>query len=137
LNKADDAARVELALRRTRFSTLGLLAVCAAVIASQPEAPEPVPDRLYTVLAVSAGLGTILFRRFSLSPVIQPRSAVILSLISLVCACALGCVGVLVALNTGAKQSGLLYTLVAALFSLRGLMPTPSPSAATPRGKGD
>jgi hypothetical protein len=115
------------ALRNTHRSVLAVLAVCAVVIATRESAVEPTPDRFYTVLAIGAALATIVLRRLSTSPVAGFRARVGFALAGLVCAASLGLVGVVVAVELDAKQTGLVYTLAAAIFSLRA--PDISPSS--------
>jgi len=116
-----DSTSLRLAFRRAHLSTLALLAVCLLVILTREGAEEPSPDRVYTIVALTLGLASVVFQRFSGSPVISASMAVLLGVAGLVFSAALGIVGVVVATTLGAQQTGLLYTLAAGLLCVRPL----------------
>lgn len=112
------------ALRRAHRGTLGLLVACAIGIGARGfEGPEPPPDRLIGSLAVALALGSIVARRLGTSPVIGARAATAASLVSFALIGALGLLGVHLAWNFSAPETGLLVTLGGAIFALRPAAP--------------
>jgi len=122
------------ALRGVHGSVLFTLGVCAAVIFwtadPSPEAVAAPSQRLLTTLAVTLAAGSILSRRRRTSPRGDPRSEVALSITSLLCAGAVGLLGVAVAGTGGPRTTGLVYVLAGPLSALR----PPRRVTATPRG---
>jgi len=115
---------LEAALRRTHRSVLVLLACCAGVIALHGFAgEEPPPDRWLTTAGVGLGLATVVLRRLGASPVIAARTSFLLLLAALVLAGGLGLLGVWVALGHDGPETGLLFTLAGAIFSIRPTRP--------------
>ena len=111
---------------------LAALAVCAGVIALSAE-PETSPisegtERSYTYVAIALAVASILTRRRPTAPIANPRTHVILSLASLLCAGGLGIAGVAFALAGGPRTTALVYALAGAIFALR----PPKPIASRP-----
>jgi hypothetical protein len=128
-----DSAPLDRALRRAHRTTLLGLAACALVTILQPEATETAPPpTLHTMIALGLALGTILSRQLGTSPRLAPKARVLFTLAGFGLAAVLGVFGAGLALATGTRQTGLLFTLAAALFCLR-----PPPPAVPPCGHGD
>ena len=114
-----------------------LLAACAlttvftASSGSSGGAGAVVPPD-YTLVAVGLGLGVVVARRLSTSPVMQLRNRARLSIVSLVLAGLLGLLATGLGLQHGATQPALVFTLAGAVFILRP--PTLPPSPAGPNG---
>ena len=122
------------ALRGVHRSVLFTLGVCAAVIfwTADPArdgtaAPQ---QRLLATLAAALGAASILTRRRQTAPHGDPRSEVALSIVSLLCAAAVGLLGVALAGTGGPRTTGLVYVLAGTLFALR----PPRGIARAPRG---
>ena len=124
------------ALLRVHRSVLTTLAVCAGVIAlsAEPETPTISEDtrRCFTYTAIALAVASILTRRRPTAPIGSPRTHVILSLASLLCACGLGIAGVAFAVAGGARTAALVYALAGAIFSLRPPKPIASRPPADP-----
>jgi hypothetical protein len=122
------------ALRGVHRSVLFTLGVCAAVIfwTADPasDGAQAPPQRLLATLAAGLGAGSILTRRRQTAPHGNPRSEVTLSVVSLLCAAAVGLLGVAVAGTGGPRTTGLVYVLAGTLFALR----PPRTVAGAPRG---
>lgn len=119
-----DPAPHERAMRSTRLSVLGGLAVCALLILTHGfEGEEPPPDRLMATAAVLLALGSVVLRRIGSSPAMRPQTAIFLHLGALMMCGALGLLGVYLAYGLASPQSGILFTLAGVIFALR---PTPA-----------
>jgi hypothetical protein len=119
------------ALGRSRISVLVLLGLCVvAIVAGGTEGEEPPPDRLLSSIGVGLGLCAIVLRRFAGSPAIALRSAVFLSLGSLLASAGLGALGVFMAFDRAAPETGLLFVLAGVIFALR-----PAAAVAPRRGR--
>lgn len=120
------------ALRRVHRSVLVTLAVCAGVIAlsAEPERPRlsDGAERSFTYVAIVLAVASIATRRRHIAPLASSRTHVILSLVSLLCACSLGILGVAFAVAGGPRTAALAYALAGAIFSLR----PPQPIASRP-----
>ena len=69
--------------------------------------------------AVALALVAIVLRRFAASPVARPGTARFLALGSLLASAGLGLLGAGLAFETGARETGLLFTLAGLIFALR------------------
>jgi hypothetical protein len=128
-----DPTPLDRALRRAHRTTLLGLAACALVTFLQPGTTETAPPpTLYTLIAISLAMGTILSRSLGTSPRLAPKLRVLLTLAAFGLATALGVFGAGLAVASGSRDTGLLFTLAAALFCLR-----PPPPAVPPRRRGD
>ena len=112
---------LDAALRRTHWSVLGLLAVCAVVIATAgPAEPASVPPpRPLIYTAVGFAAFTILARQFASSPRLARSRRAIPAVVSLASGAALGLTGVVAALLLADRGTGLGLVLGAAILSLR------------------
>ncbi len=119
MSSAPEPAPIDLALRRAHRSILVALAMCAIVIFSQGESGDAPPERAHALVAVGLALATIVSRRFATSPAMGIRSQVTLFLTSFACALAIGVVGVVITAAGGERQTGLIFVMAAAIFSLR------------------
>ena len=127
-----DPAPLDRALRRAHRTTLLGLVACLLVTFFQPAATDAAPPpTLYTLIAVGLALVSILFRQLGTSPRLTPRTRVLFTLGAFGVATALGVFGAGLALSSGARHTGLLFTLAAILFSLR-----PPPPAVPPGQRG-
>jgi hypothetical protein len=126
----DTLDTLEAALKRTRWSVLGLLACCVGIILLRGFAiPDPPPDRWLTSVAVFLALGTIVLSRIAAAPGVDPRRAIWLLLSSLVVSAAIGVLGVFVAWEGGASRTGILFALAGVIFAIR-------PTRAVGSGRG-
>lgn len=117
---APDPTPLVEALRRTRRSVFVLLACSAgAIVLGGFAGDEPPPDAVTTTAAIGLGLGTIVLRQLGGSPVIGARTRMFLLVGSLVCAGALGLLGVFVAWSAGGARTGILFTLAGVIFAAR------------------
>ena len=119
MSPTPDPAPIDLALRRAHRSILVALAMCAIVIFTQGESGDAPPERAHAVVALGLALATIVSRRFATSPAMGIRSRVTLVLTSFGCALAIGVVGVVITAAGGERQTGLVFVMAAAIFSLR------------------
>ncbi len=119
MSSAPEPAPIDRALRRAHRSILVALAMCAIVIFSQGESGDAPPERAHALVAVGLALATIVSRRFATSPAMGIRSQVTLFLTSFACALAIGVVGVVITAAGGERQTGLIFVMAAAIFSLR------------------
>jgi drug/metabolite transporter (DMT)-like permease len=118
------------ALRNTHRGVLALLIGTGVVILlAEFSADPPPPNPSATTLAIALALGAIVLRRFTSSPVIRSRTATMLAIGSLLMSAALGLVGVFVAYQNQAGETGLLFTLAGLIFALR------VPRPASPSGQ--
>ena len=119
-------------LRRVRLCVLALLAVCAAVIATQsggdPQDLAPRVDRLL-LTALGLALASIFARQLATAPKAGLRARVWLALTSYLLAGGIGLVGVTAVQLGSDRARGLLYVCAGAIFALR---PT-SPHRSRPR----
>lgn len=121
---APDAAR---GLQITHRGVLILLALTGTgLLLGDFDAPPPAPDPGVTTAGIGLALAAIALRRFASSPALAPTTAVFLSLGALVSAAGLGLLGVLIALQTDSRETGLFFTLAGLIFALR------RPGGATP-----
>ena len=120
-----DPAPVDRALRTTHRSVLGLIAVCAIVIAAQQASPDAAElNRDFTLVAIALAAVSIIARRTAEVPRAAPRQRVIGVLVGYLAAAGIAIVGVAAAVGAGEKRSGLIFALAAAIFSLRPPPPT-------------
>ena len=111
---------LDASLQRVRRSVWVALAVCALVVVTQEATtPEPPPDRTFTTAAVALAFVGIVMRMLAASPVAGWRLRLGAVLCGLVAILGIGIVGVVVAIQQGALQTGLLFCGGAFLFSLR------------------
>jgi len=130
-----EAARAALdaALQRTHRAILLLLAACAITIVFVAPTDDTggeagiVPEG-YTLAAIGLGLGVVVTRRLSTSPVMELRTRARLSIASLALSGLLGLLATRLAFATGVTAAALTFTLAAALFILR---PPTLPQPAT------
>ena len=114
----DDA--LDRSLRNAHRTVLAMIAGCAVLSVLQPGAdPEPAPEPTTTTVAVVLALATILTRRSATSPVVEPRTSLVLLLSSYACAFALAALGSFIAMTQGQKETGLVFALAAGIFCLR------------------
>jgi peptidoglycan/LPS O-acetylase OafA/YrhL len=110
------------ALRTVHRSVLFTLGVCAALCfwTAEPAPPAAAPpnQRLLATLAAALGVTAIVTRRRRNARRGDLRREVALSLVSLLCATAVGLVGVAVAGSGGARTTALAYVLAGTLFAL-------------------
>ena len=107
---------------------LALLAVAALAIGLGDFGPQqPPPSPSTTTIAFVLALAAITFRRFASSPVVARRTAHQLALASLAMSAGLGILGLFVAYQQNAGETGLLFCLAGFLFGLR----PPRPVAPT------
>ena len=124
------------ALGRVRLGVLALLAGCAVVgVVHGGPGPSPADPRLgtpITILAVLIGLGSVFARQLANLASVAPASRVGWSLLSYVCAGALGLAGLTVTFLLGDGTRGLLYAAAGVIFAIR---PPPhfGPGSTTPR----
>ncbi len=114
------------ALRNVHRGVLVTLAVCAAVVMTQPVRENAVPPPQLSAAAIGLAIAAIFLRALGNSTVISPKRRVFFALGSLLFALAIGLVGVAAAWTEGTRQIGLGFTLGAAILVLR------PPAAATP-----
>ena len=107
------------ALRGVHRGVLATLAVCAAVIMGQPVVESPMPPPRLSAVAIGLAIATIFLRSLGNSQVMEPKRRVFFALGSLLCAAAIGLLGVAAAWTEGARQIGLGLTLGAAILVLR------------------
>jgi hypothetical protein len=119
-----DVERLDQTHRTIHRSTLFLLALAAvaALAAGLPDV-EPVPDVETTMLALGLGAGCIVLRRFSSSPVIAPRTEMMLGIAGLACGACLGLLGAGLAWQAGAGRTGLAYAAAGFIFCIRAPAP--------------
>jgi hypothetical protein len=92
-----------------------------------PDGEVPVVPDDYTYAAIGLGLGVVITRRLSTSPVMQPRSRARLGLAAMTFAALLGLLATTLGLQQGATQPALVFTLAGALFILRPpVLPPPT-----------
>ena len=110
-------------LGRLRLGVLALLAGCAVVGFVHGDAgasaADPQLSTALTVLAVLVGLGSVFARHFASLPSVPAPSRARWSLLTYLCAGALGPVGLAVTFLLGEGTRGLLYAAVGALFAIR------------------
>ena len=107
-------------LRTSHRAVLAMIALSAVLSAIQlGDGDDDAPDPTITTVAIALGLGTVLARRVSTSPVISLRPRVTLLVCAYACAVALAVLGTFVALTRGQSQIGLMFALAAGIFSLR------------------
>jgi hypothetical protein len=124
---APDAAR---GLQITHRCVLILLALTGTgLLLGDFDAPPPAPDPGATTAGIGLALAAIALRRFASSPALAPTTAVFLSLGALVSAAGLGLLGVLIALQTDSRETGLFFTLAGLIFALRRPAPATPPIA--------
>ncbi len=104
-----------------------MLAACALFIALQPAGEDRPPPPLYTAVALTLAVASIVCRRLSTSTVMSPRPKVTLAVTGLVLAALVGATAVALVQLEGDKQNALLFVLGGAILSLR----PPSRIAAT------
>jgi hypothetical protein len=119
MSETDSALQLARALRGVHRGVLAILAVCAAVIMSQPIAASPMPPPRLSAVAIGLAIATIFLRSLGNSQEMEPRRRVFFALGSLLCAAAIGLVAVGAAWTEGARQIGLGLTLGAAILVLR------------------
>jgi hypothetical protein len=115
-----DSTDLLRALRATRRYALGLLVLCAAVIATGGLADEdPPPDPVASTVAISIGLAAIASRHLVSSRGIGPKAALYAGLISIALSASLGLLGVYQGFALDAPRTGLLFAMAGAIFCLR------------------
>jgi hypothetical protein len=85
----------------------------------QPVAESPMPPPRLSALAIGLAVATIFLRSLGNSQVMEAKRRVFFALGSLLCAAAIGLLGVAAAWTEGARQIGLGLTLGAAILVLR------------------
>lgn len=114
-------------LRTAHRATLVLVALLAGLAALQPRAPEePAPDPSFTAVAFAFGVGTIVLRRLSSSPVITESTRLTLAVCTYACGVALAGLGSYLAMDFGQARTGLAFALGAFILCLRPIAP-PAP----------
>ena len=126
-HEAHEAPDAERALQVTHRGVLILLVLMGSgLLLGDFDAPPPAPDPGVTTAGIGLALAAIALRRFASAPTLAPTMAVFLSLGALVSAAGLGLLGVLIALQTDSRETGLFFTLAGLIFALR------RPGGATP-----
>ena len=119
MSLTDPAQQLASSLRGVHRGVLALLAVCAAVIMGQPVADAVMPPPRLSAAAIGLAIATVFLRSLGNSQVMDPKRRVFFALGSLLCAAAIGLIGVAAAWAEGARQIGLGLTLGAAILVLR------------------
>jgi hypothetical protein len=115
---APDPAELRRALRRVRWSVLIGLAACALLVATRPGGDSG-GSALHLTLAFALALASILTHQMALRPGRPLRGYVQLSVASVLCAGAIGVVGVGAWYGPGNRNLAIGCLLCAALFALR------------------
>ena len=110
-------------LRRVHRGALAILAVCAVVIVTQADPADDdglgEVDRRFTIAALSLGLGSIVARRQAVAPTTAPRMRVPLTIGALLLTSAIGCLGVLLAIQQDQREAALLFVMGGLILALR------------------
>lgn len=115
-------------LRRLHRVALGMLALGAVYLFMNDEAgSENAPPQIYTLVALGFAVGSIVARRFSTSPVLQPGMRFFWATLALVLALGIAATAILLVALESERQNALLFLLGAALLCLR------PPAAIGPR----
>ena len=116
------------ALRTVHRGVLALLAGAGVSIGlGEFSAQPPPPSPSATTLAIALALAAITLRRFASSPIVASRTANLLALGSLMMSAGLGLLGLFVAYQDHAGETGLLFCLAGLIFGLRPPRPVPPP----------
>ena len=111
--------------RRIHRSMLGAIGISAlaAILAGFAEV-EPAPDPTTTFLAIASGLGCVVLRRLSTSPMVGPRAEIGLGAAGLACGAALALLGAFIAWDHDAARTGLAYAGGAFILCARPPIPS-------------
>jgi hypothetical protein len=127
----DAAEGVRRALRRVQLGVMGVLAVCALVVWTSPEPPEPADlgttDRRFTLAALALGVGSVVARRQAASPRLDALLRVRLGLAALLLAGGIGLLATALARLEGDREAALLFVLGGAILALRPPAPLAAP----------
>lgn len=117
-DSAPEAAELRRALRRVRGAVLIALAACALLVATRPGGDSG-GSATHLTLAFALALASILTHQMALRPGRPVRGYVQLSVASVLCAGAIGVVGVAAWYGPGDRNLAIGCLLCAALFTLR------------------
>jgi len=94
------------------------VSAAAAALAGFPDS-EPLPNQATTLAAIALGLGCIVLRRLSTSPMIEVRAEFRLGAAGLACGAALALLGAYTAWTQDAGRTGLAYAGAAFILCAR------------------
>jgi hypothetical protein len=115
---------LDLLHRKIHRSFLGAILVSTvAVVASGFAETEPAPLRTTTFVAVGLGLGCVILRRLTTSPMISPRTELRLGVAGLACGAGLALLGAFIAWDHDAARTGLAYCGAAFILCARPPVP--------------
>lgn len=109
-------------IHRTMLGAIGVSAL-ASILAGFAEV-EPAPQPTTTFAAVAFGLGCVVFRRVSTSPMVGPRAEIGLGAAGLACGAALALLGAFIAWEHEAARTGLAYAGGAFILCARPPIPS-------------